>query len=314
MKFLIAIFFLTMTTFGASKKFPKEVKDIKYKGADGSDQPAKYMPSTSSDKAPLLVALHQWSGDYRTTGYIESINWCIEKKWHFIQPNFRGPNNTPEAMGSDLVVGDILKAVEYAKKNGNVDTSRIYLLGCSGGGHATLLMAGRHPEIWAGATAWVGISDIKRWHADSKRIKNKYHRMIEASLGGNPHENEKLAKDALYRSPLNWLKPTLLPLDINVGIHDGHTGSVPVGHSIRAFNAVSAENDRISEEDITYIEKNRKIPAHLEKPKADSLYESKEVLFRRQSGTARLTIFDGGHEVIQSPALHWLEKQKGTRD
>ena len=310
MKLLSVILVLSLSSFGASKKFPKEVKEIAFKGADGADQPAKYMPSTSSKKAPLLVALHQWSGDYKTTGYLKSINWCIEQKWHFIQPNFRGPNLSPQAMGSDLVVGDILKAVEYAKKNGNVDTSRIYLLGCSGGAHAALLMAGRHPEIWAGATAWVGISDITRWHADSKRMKNKYHKMIEKSLGGNPQKNKALAKDALHRSPINWLKPSSLPLDINVGIHDGHTGSVPVGHSIRAFNAVAAEKDRISEADISYIEKNRNIPSQLKKPKADSLYGSKEVLFRRSSGTARLTIFDGGHEVIQKPALHWLEKQR----
>ena len=291
------------------KKYPQEVKDIKYKGADGTDQPALYMPSTSSEKAPLLVALHQWSGDYKTKAYDESVFWCIEKKWHFIQPNFRGPNKTPQAMGSDLVVGDILKAVEYAKANGKVDDKRIYLLGCSGGGHATLLMSGRHPEIWAAASSWVPIHDIQRWHADSVKRKNKYNRMIEASLGGNPFKEEKYAKDALYRSPKNWLKPTSLPLDINVGIYDGHTGSVPVGHSIRAFNQVAAEKDRISEKDIEYIEKNKSIPGHLEKPSKDSLYGSKEVLFRRQSGSARLTIFKGGHEVIQKAALHWLEKQ-----
>lgn len=291
------------------KKYPAEVKDIKYKGADDTDQPALYMPSSSSEKSPLLVALHQWSGNYKTQSYYESVKWCINKKWHFIQPNFRGPNKTPRAMGSDLAVGDILKAVEFAKANGNVDSSRIYLLGCSGGGHATLLMAGRHSKIWAGASSWVPIHDIQRWHADSVKRKNKYHKMIEASLGGNPFKSEKLAKDALYRSPKKWLKPSSLPIDINVGVHDGHTGSVPVGHSIRAFNDIAAEKDRISEKDIAYIEKNRKIPEHLEKPSSDSLFGNKKVLFRRQSGSARLTIFLGGHEVIQKAALYWLEKQ-----
>lgn len=309
MRFLL-IFLIAGSVIGASKKkYPEAVKDIKFKGADGTDQPALYMPSTSSEKAPLLVALHQWSGNYKTQSYYEPVKWCIDKKWHFIQPNFRGPNKTPEAMGSDLVVGDILKAVEYAKTNGNVDEKRIYLLGTSGGGHATLLMAGRHPEIWAGASSWVPIHDIQRWHAESIKRKNKYHRMIESSLGGNPFKDDKLAKEALYRSPKNWLKPTSLPLDINVGIHDGHTGSVPVGHSIRAFNQVAAEKDRISEEDIEYIEKNRKLPEALEKASEDSLYGSKKVLFRRQSGSARLTIFNGGHEAVHKAALYWLEKQ-----
>lgn len=310
MRFLL-IFLLMGSVFGASKKkYPEAVKEIKFKGADGSDQPALYMPSATKEKAPLLVALHQWSGNYKTSGYLESVNWCLEKKWHFIQPNFRGPNNTPEAMGSDLVVGDILKAVEYAKANGNVDEKRIYLLGASGGGHCTLLMSGRHPDIWAGATSWVPIFDIKQWYEDGLKRKNRYPKMIFAALGGNPLEDEKLAKDALYRSPKNWLKPGIFPLDINVGIYDGHTGSVPVGHSIRAFNQVAAEKDRISEDDIAYIEKHKKIPDHLEKSEKDGNYGSKEVLFRRQSGNARLTIFKGGHEIVQNAALRWLEKQK----
>ena len=38
------------------------------------------------------------------------------------------------------------------------------------------------------------------------------------------------------RSPVRHLaKAADVPLDINTGIHDGHTGSVPVSQSIEAF-------------------------------------------------------------------------------
>lgn len=57
MKLLIAIALLTFTSFGTSKKFPKDVKEIKIKGTDGSDQAAKYMPSTSSKNASLKMAM-----------------------------------------------------------------------------------------------------------------------------------------------------------------------------------------------------------------------------------------------------------------
>ena len=43
----------------------------------------------------------------------------------------------------------------------------------------------------------------------------------------------------------------------------------------------------------------------------DPLYGDKRVLFRRASGNARVTIFDGGHEIIYEAALSWLA---GTRE
>jgi len=45
----------------------------------------------------------------------------------------------------------------------------------------------------------------------------------------------------------------------------------------------------------------------------DKTYGAKCVLFRRQSGTARVTIFQGGHEIIPAAALHWLAKQQRMR-
>jgi type III restriction enzyme len=59
--------------------------------------------------------------------------WAIQENWHFVHPNFRGPNDSPEAMGSDLAVHDIVDAVRGMQKRGNVDASRIYLIGCNGG-------------------------------------------------------------------------------------------------------------------------------------------------------------------------------------
>ncbi len=111
-----------------------------------------YAPG-SETAVPLIVALHTWSGDYKQ-GYHGAIEkWCIANGWAYIHPNFRGPNNRPEATGSELVVKDIVSAVEYVKGVTKIDESAIYLVGASGGGYTSLLMAGRHPEIWAGVSA-----------------------------------------------------------------------------------------------------------------------------------------------------------------
>jgi hypothetical protein len=108
---------------------------------------------------------------------------------------------------------------------------------------------------------------------------------------------------------------TEIPLDINTGINDGHKGSVPVSQSLKAFNALARIEDRLSDADITFITDNAQIPDNLKMSVNDQLYSNSKrpVLFRRVSGNARITVFDGGHDIIREAGLAWLEKQrKGT--
>jgi hypothetical protein len=294
------------------KGWPGAVKEIQYKSAaDESMQPALLYAPDKKGARPLLVALHTWSGDYKQAGgQTKYARWCIEKDWIFIHPNFRGPNWTPEALGSELVVQDITSAVDHVKKNYEVDASRIYLVGVSGGGHAALLMAGRSPEIWAGVSAWCGISDVRRWW-EQKTSGGKYAKHIEKACGGRPDNNPKAAEECRKRSPLTWLaNARSVNLDINAGVKDGRKGSVPFTHSLAAFNIVAEEKDRIALKDIESFYSTMQVPAALKKGPEDPLYGSKRAIFRRTSGNTRITIFDGGHEIIHAAALTWLSKQR----
>ena len=100
-------------------------------------------------------------------------------------------------------------------------------------------------------------------------------------------------------------------VDIGTGIHDGYIGSVPVSHTLNAFNLLAAPEDRISEEDIDFMVKNQEVPAHLKFIGFDPAYGEKKVLFRRVSGMVRVTIFEGGHNLLPGPAFGFLERQKG---
>jgi hypothetical protein len=100
-----------------------------------------------------------------------------------------------------------------------------------------------------------------------------------------------------------------VPLDINTGIHDGHTGSVPVSHALRAFNVVASPPDRIAEATIADMVTNRAVPAPLRFSGTDRLNAARPVLMRRVSERARITIFDGGHEILHEAALSGLEAQ-----
>ena len=316
MKSIILILLLAISAVAAPKGWPKEVREIKYRSkADNTRQPALfYAPAVRGEPRPLLVGLHTWSSDYRQNNS-PYATWCIEHKWNFIHPNFRGPNRRPQATGSELVAADILSAVEFAKKNGAVDETRMYLVGASGGGYAALLMAGRAPEVWAGVSAWVPILDLTQWHAHTFKRKMKYAREIENSIGGKPVPGSEAAAEAMKRSPVTYLaRAKGVALDINAGITDGHNGSVPISHSLEAFNLLAAAKDRLNAKQISAFVRTAKVPQSItDAVPVDKTYGAKRVLFRRQSGTARVTIFQGGHEIIPAAALHWLAKQQRMR-
>ncbi len=281
---------------------------------DQTEQPALSYAPKSDTSVPLLVLLHTWSGNYKQKGHIEvALKECQERGWALIHPNFRGPNWTPDACGSSLAVQDIIDAVNWMKQHHKIDDKRIYLTGVSGGGHMSMLMAGKHPEIWAGVSAWVGISDLSAWHIETKKAGRNYSQHIEKAVGGVPGVSAAIDEQLRQRSPLTFLgKAKGLPIDLNAGIHDGHTGSVPISHTLRAFNLLAETNGQpkkaLSEQDIQSMTKTQIVPNDL---KFVSQAEKRQhaVLFRRQAGPVRVIIFEGGHEGDLPTAIRWLARQ-----
>lgn len=276
-----------------------------------------YVPEGASadqpgEPVPLLVALHTWSGGYEQgPGYLP---YAQKRKWVMVAPDFRGPNKRPEACASELAVQDVLDAVQYAQQHARVDATRIYLTGNSGGGHMSLVMAARAPQLWAAVSAWVPITDLAAWHAECSRSKLYYAPWLEQICGGPPGTPET---DAQYRarSSLFILAAAKgLPVDINAGIHDGHTGSVPISHSLRAFNVLAKANgysDRqIAEADIARMTREQQVPATLAAGAAKDPERKMAVLLRREAGPARITIFEGGHDAEISAAVDWLARQR----
>lgn len=294
------------------KGWPSEVRAIEYPSdADGTNQPALFYDPAGDAPKPLLVALHSWSGDHRQANPAYA-QWCIAKGWVLIHPDFRGVNQRPEACGSELVVKDILSAVAFAKRTCNIDPSRIYLIGASGGGYASLLLAGRAPDVWAGVSAWCPIYDLKAWHAETKSRKLRYAEMLESVCGGPPRSSPAVDEEYRRRSAKAFLDQAAgkVNLSINTGITDGHQGSVPVGHTLRAFNAVADESDRLSEDNIAAFESSPELADPWRQSIDDPAFGKRRPLFRRVSASAQVTIFQGGHEIVFPAGLAWLEQQR----
>ncbi|MEM1445736.1 MAG: prolyl oligopeptidase family serine peptidase [Planctomycetota bacterium] len=291
---------------------------------DGTAQPAMWVPPQKTDgPAPLLVQLHTWSGDYRQAQPRDRFfAEAQERGWAFIHPNFRGPNQTPEALASPLAIADVVDAVRFAQSNADIDATRIYLAGSSGGGHMALRMAAAEPQLWAGVSAWVPISDLFAWHAthtkivEGKPTPGRYARMIEAACGGPPGTPQT---DLQYvaRSPLFHLQHAVgLPIDLNVGIHDGHQGSVPTDQTLLAFNRLADANGHpeqaFTPEQIALIRDQRTIPPTDQTTTVDDIETPRRfpVLLRRHAGPVRVTVFDGGHTEDVAPAVDWLSQQQ----
>ena len=296
-------------------EWPEGTEEIEYKSTlDFTTQKMLAYSSKDNTMKPLLVALHTWSYGYDSAGN-ETIyaKWCVENNWVMIHPDFRGMNNTPKAMGSKWAVQDIADAVEYIREREKIDSDRIYLVGASGGGHMAMLAAGKLPHIWAGVSAWVGIYDILQWWKDTNSAGLGYSTMIEQSIGGSPEKDITLQKECLERSPACcFYKAKGLNIDINAGVNDGRSGSVPFYHSLQAFNAVADDMDKIPGDVIREFYKTQSAPLS-DCGLADNFYGKKQPVYRKISGNSRVTIFNGGHEIIYNAALNWLAAQrKGT--
>lgn len=281
---------------------------------DGSTQPAFVITPPNFDpqsgRYPLVVSLHTWSNGYEQRH--EELESLVQQKgWIYLFPDFRGRNDNPLACGSEAAQQDILDAVAWAKQTYPVDEQRVYLTGTSGGGHMSLLMAGRYPQLWTAVSAWVPISDLAAWHEGHP--SDDYGEMMRAAAGGPPGASAAVDQEYRKRSPLTWLAAAKdLPVDIAAGVRDGHEGSVPIRQTLDAFNvlATAAGGETISAEEIEQLSAGPE--ARLTAPKESDLEQDaalgRAIYLRRHAGRSRVTIFEGGHEGIATAQVDWLER------
>lgn len=286
-------------------------KKITFKSTiDGSIQEAFTIipPGIVPDETHLVVSLHSWSSDLNQRSDLESL--VFRRGWCYLFPNFRGPNQHPDACGSKLAQQDILDALEQTLNQNGLSPSRVFLTGTSGGGHMTMLMAGLYPERWRAACAWVGISDLVAWHHTHRG--KRYGNMIEKSCGGAPDQSPATECEYHDRSPVNFISgASALPIALFAGIHDGHRGSVPIRQSIDAFNVICNHNGDpvVSELEIQQLSvQNGRLnqPHEGDEGYSDSL--RRKYYLKRSSKDAQLLIFEGGHEGISTGTVDWFEK------
>jgi hypothetical protein len=279
-------------------------KDSIVSGLDGEVQYFYYYKSTGQEKKPLVVFLHQWSANF--TAYKHSLAPQTKvKNWNYLQPDFRGSNNHIKACGSRYVLEDIDEAIDWAISNLPVDTANIYIVGASGGGYAALcsFMKSRHKV--KEYSAWVPISDLKRWYFESKSRNLKYANDIIQCTSEN--SNDINLDEAVNRSPLYWNTPIEKLVDcklkIYAGIHDGHTGSVPITHSIEFFNKVVADINGGKADQISCEETNWMLTTRTTPNKIHGKIGDRDIVYTKTFKNVSITIFEGGHQILVDEVL-----------
>ncbi|RAK03184.1 prolyl oligopeptidase family protein [Larkinella arboricola] len=273
--------------------------------ADGQVQKAYFYKTRSGRPEPLIISLHTWSGDYAQKDDLAAL--CQQRDLNYIHPDFRGANKSPSACCSELALADIDDAIAFARKHAQVDTSKIYVIGVSGGGYATLstFMKSKHPV--RKFSAWASIADLEAWHRESTILRNKYAADVIACTDSGEALNRESARrrSPLYmKTPVKRLKTA--QLSIYAGIYDGLQGSVPITHSINFYNklltdlAVSDRSRYVSDQEKLHLLELRQPLGKL------GTIADRPICLKKRSGNLTLTIFEGNHEMLTEYALNEL--------
>jgi len=274
---------------------------------DGSSQPSYLLlPPTlpSGTPVPLVVLLHSWSYGLEQR-QLDLEEDAARRGWIVVVPDFRGRNDHPDACGSPLAQQDVLDAVQWVREHQSIDSSRIYVTGNSGGGFMTMLMVERAPQLWAAASAWVGISDLVAWYGSHST--DDYGAMMRKCLGGAPGTSTAITAEYQSRSPLARLGSAVtVPIDLAAGRHDA---TVSIVHSLRAFNVVAKAVGGVAIGAVEIAELSGAGAALHHPMVSDTTTDpafGRAIFLRRTAGASRITIFEGGHEWLPPVALAWL--------
>jgi dipeptidyl aminopeptidase/acylaminoacyl peptidase len=152
-----------------------------------------------------------------------------------IAPNFRGSTgfgrewqelNRKDWGGGDR--RDLLEAVKYLAKRGDIDPKRVGITGGSFGGYMTLYALARSKGEWAAGAEAYGMPDLA---ADYELTKDRFAEWYATQMG-TPAADPKLFQE---RSPITYLDDIKAPLLIFQGANDTN---VPKAESEQVYTAL----------------------------------------------------------------------------
>jgi len=110
---------------------------------------------------------------------------------------------------------DHVHAMKVLKGESRVDVSRTGVVGRSYGGYMTLMLAGRHPDLWSAAVDMFGPYDLVTF---SERIPPTWKPYFKLAIGDPDHPEDR--KQLEERSPKTYLDDLACPMLVIQGGND----------------------------------------------------------------------------------------------
>lgn len=206
-------------------------EDASYESFDGLPVSARlYLPVESlgfKGARPLIYYIHggpqgQERPDF-TWFSMPLIQFMTLHGFAVFVPNVRGSTGyglqytkyVDRDWGGDDRLDHVHAMQDVLPKDKRLDLSRAAVMGRSYGGYMTLMLAGRHPELWSAAVDMFGPYDLVVW---SERIPETWKTYFKLVLG-DPQDDEE-RKDIIERSPKTYLHQLACPMLVIQGAND----------------------------------------------------------------------------------------------
>jgi dipeptidyl aminopeptidase/acylaminoacyl peptidase len=154
---------------------------IIYKARDGLEIPAYLtLPppgSQATGRPPLVVLPHGGPAARDHYDFDFLAQFLATRGYAVLQPQFRGSwgfgrafEDAGRGEWGGKMQTDLLDGVAFLATSGQVDVSRVCIVGASYGGYAALAGAALHPESYRCAAAIAGVSDLGLLQAEEARL------------------------------------------------------------------------------------------------------------------------------------------------
>jgi dipeptidyl aminopeptidase/acylaminoacyl peptidase len=223
-----------------NEKDMAEMKPIMYKSRDGLSIHAYLtLPKGLEPKnLPLVVNPHggPWARD--GWGFDPEVQFLANRGYAVLQMNYRGSTGYGKQFWQSSfkqwgkkMQDDITDGVQYLKKEGIADSTRIAIYGGSYGGYATLAGVAFTPDLYTCAVDYVGVANLFTFMNTIppywKPFLDQFHEMV-----GDPVKDSVLMAEA---SPVFHADKIKAPLFIAQGANDPRVNKAESDQMVEAL-------------------------------------------------------------------------------
>jgi dipeptidyl aminopeptidase/acylaminoacyl peptidase len=215
-------------------------ESVEWDGPDGfrNDGVVTYPPDFQSGRRyPLVLYIHGGPRASSKEGFSNRSQFLAAQGWIVFEPNYRGSDNRGNAFMSaiwnDAGAGpgrDVMSGVEFLKRRGFVDDTRMAVSGWSYGGFMTVWLAGNYPTAWKAAVAGAAVTDnLDQYALGDANVRRGY------AIGGSPFTDPARRRAAEEQSPITYAARIKAPMLLLALTGDYR---VPITQSYRLYHVL----------------------------------------------------------------------------